>query len=176
MRRSSLMRVRAGCAVALALLSTLGCARTNRRAASSPSQSSDYTGKVQLGKGVACSYLGQQGPPSYQVRDIGSPGVPKVDVRDLRVLHEMMHYVHPGTLRFAYLDVGFSVFDATNGPCSGTPYAVLNGPSCNAIYVPYDATGKIGAATGCNMKPRPWIPNDVGNPKGSDWNKYPNPP
>lgn len=144
----------------------------DQRPTSAPS--GDFTGAVLIGKGIACSFAGREGPPSYAIRDIGNPGVPKVATRDLRTLRAMLRYVHPTTLRFAYLNIGFSVFDATSGPCSGSQYAILNASQCSAFYVPFDATGVVDFATGCNMQPRPWIPHDVGNPRGHSWKDYPN--
>lgn len=155
----------------LTLLNVVGCSHAARAGSTS---SSKFTGEVHVGKGIACSYLGDTGPPSYPVKAIGRPGVPAVSPADVRMLRFMKRYVHPSTLRFAMLNIGFSVFDATNGPCSATPYSILNAPSCNVIYVPFDATGNIGAATGCNMQPRPWIARDVGNPRGLSWKDYPN--
>lgn len=163
-------RLRPALAAALFLFS-VGCAQ-REHAPANRSTSNEFTGALKIGRGVACSFLGRRGPASYAVRDIGKAGVPRVSAQDLHVLRVMMRYVHPSTLRFAYLQGAFSVFDATNGPCSGSPYTVLNNPSCNAIYVPFDATGEIGAATGCNMQPRPWIPHDRGNPHGLSWTDY----
>ena len=160
------------CGIAVALVGTQ-CAAHRSSTEASPSPS-DYTGSVVVGKGVACEYLGHRGPPSYRVSDIGKPGVPRVDKSDLQILRIMMRDVHPSTLRFAYLDGKFSVFDAVDGPCSPTPVGVLTDRSCNAIYVPFDANGNIGYANGCIEQPRPWIPNDRGNPHGLDWSTYDN--
>src|SRR5579871_3790745 len=84
--------------VVAAILAVTACAGGRGSPHSSPSSSGDYTGIVRAGKGVACAFLGRIGPPSYSVRDIGKAGVPRVDARDLRVLHSMMRYVHPSTL------------------------------------------------------------------------------
>jgi hypothetical protein len=152
----------------------IACSRAQTTRGNASRMDRNYTGPIAVDGATACSYLGRVGPPSYSVRDIGKHRIPKVPKRDLRMLHQLMRYVHPSTLRFAYLSSGFSVFDATNGPCSATPYQILNASSCNAIYVPFDANGEVGAATGCNAQPRPWIPHDIGNPHGLSWKDYPN--
>lgn len=130
---------------------------------------------VRRGLGVICDNYGRTSPTSYLVYDIGKPGIPKISKTNLIMLHQMMEYVHPSTLRFAYVGGRFIVFDARSGACSGTQYAVLNAKWCNEIYVPADADNKIFAGPGgCFTQPRPWIPHDIGNPGGMPWKDYPN--
>lgn len=160
--------------ILIAGMSLAACTRPSSARETIAATPSNSTGLVREGAGIACSYNGATGPPSYPIHDIGKAGVPAVSSVDKRTLWLLMRYVHPSTLRFAYLQGRFSVFDAIGGPCSATPYSILNATNCNAIYVPFDGTGLIGAATDCNMKPRPWIPNDIGNPYGHSWTDYPN--
>ncbi|HLI96191.1 MAG TPA: hypothetical protein VKT72_08900 [Candidatus Baltobacteraceae bacterium] len=94
---------------------------------------------------------------------------------DNQLLHKIMHYVHPSTLRFAYVGRQFAVFDAQNGPCFGGQYPVLSAQWCNEIYVPADAKDEIFAGPGgCFSHPRPWITNDQGDPKAPGWDQYDN--
>jgi hypothetical protein len=132
---------------------------------------------VHVGGGIACSVNGEVGPPSYSVYDIGKPGVPIPNTKDLDMIHAIMKYVHPSTLRFAYLETMMVVYDSyTQGEvCSGgAPYFVLNG-GCNEFYAdtdrPFNTIG--GGDMGCTFAPRPWIPNDPGTGK-IPWSAYDN--
>lgn len=133
---------------------------------------------VHVGLGVACSRNGVVGQPSYLVSDIGKPGVPTIDNRNLAMLHKIMQYVHSRTLRFSYLrGAAFSVYDATYGPCGGTPYTVLNAPRCDEVFMPTDVDTPRGnqlfaGPGGCYHQPRPWMPHGGGNPNGEQWSRY----
>lgn len=131
-----------------------------------------FVGEVRLGLGDACYVNGKIGPASYDVRDLGKGGTPAVKTADVRMLHRIMVYVHPKTLRFAYIAGEFIVFDATNGPCSGMNYFVLNG-DCNEFYSPTDDFDGTRPGTGCWNPPRPWILHDQGSGTWS-WSTYPN--
>ncbi len=89
-----------------------------------------------------------EGPPSYLVSDIGRFGVPSISRYALHEIKEILKYVHSPTLRFIP-DVNPSlqategrlvpiVFDATEGPCADTRYAVLN-DACNMGYAPAES-------------------------------------
>lgn len=156
-------------------ISMVACASTAHSLASSASPTSEPNGAYKVGAGTVCTYNGRVGPPSYLVRDIGKPGVPHLDGPDKRMLEAIMRYVHPSTLRFAYIGGHFAVFDAQYGPCYGGQYPVLNASWCNEIYAPQDADNKtIAGPGGCWSHPRPWIPHDFGNPKAPSWSQYDN--
>jgi hypothetical protein len=124
-----------------------------------------------------CNQEGIKGPPSYLVRDIGKTGVPPVDAADMAMLHKIMRYVHPSTLRFTYIPgiLHFVVYDAQNGPCSSAPYDILNAPACNTVFLPSDVRhGAFAASGGCFNRPRPWIPHDGGNPNAPPWEQFDN--
>lgn len=132
------------------------------------------TGEANVGRGVACRRNDKVGPPSYSVTLIGKPDVPRLSAADLATLHRIIKYVHPATLRFAYLDKmpehrRFIVFNARpNRLCdpTQTPFVVLNG-ACNEYYEPLDVMFTTTAAMGCVNPPRPWIPGDRGTGKTS---------
>lgn len=133
--------------------------------------------EVRVGGGIACSVNGVVGPPSYSVYDIGKSGVPIPNTKDLNMIHAIMKYVHPSTLRFAYLDTMMVVYDSyTQGEvCSGgAPYFVLNA-GCNEFYADTDRPFNTisGGEMGCTFAPRPWIPNDPGAGK-IPWSAYDN--
>ncbi len=163
---------------AMLSLAIVACAATNQHD-SKPRASATVpaapNGEVIVGAGIACSRDGIIGPPSYAVRDLGKTGVPHLQSRDLRMLHEIMRYVHPSTLRFVYLRGRLAIFDAEDGPCYSGQYPVLNARWCNEIFVPADADGRMFAGPGgCWAHPRPWIPNDGGNPSAPPWTQYDN--
>ena len=113
---------------------------------------------VRIASGVACSYQGRVGPPSYRVRDVGKKGVPTLRPADATMLENIIHYVHSSTLRFAYVGGEFAVFDADDGPCFAGQYAVLSTRDCNMLYVPSDGYNEIFEGPGgCVGTPRPWI-------------------
>lgn len=132
--------------------------------------------EVHVGAGIACSVNGEIGPANYSVYDIGKPGVPTPSTEDLSMIHKIMKYVHPSTLRFAYLATMMVVYDSyPEGLCSeGAPYFVLNG-NCNEFYPitdrPFSTVG--GGEMGCTYAPRPWIPSDGGRGK-IPWSAYDN--
>lgn len=129
-------------------------------------------GEVRVGAGIACYVNGSIGPPSYNARDLGKAHVPVLSSPELKMLRRIMIYVHPTTLRFAHVAGEFIVFDALDGPCSGSNYFVLNG-DCNEFYSPTDDFSGTRAGTGCWNPPRPWIQNDRGSGTWS-WSNYPN--
>ncbi len=137
---------------------------------------------VHAGLGAACSRNGVVGQPSYLASDIGKPGVPTIDARNLSILHKIMRYVRSRTLRFSYLGgTTFIVFDAGYGPCGGTPYTVLNAPSCGEVFMPTDVDTPRGnqifaGPGGCFHQPRPWMPHGGGNPNGASWSQDNNSP
>jgi hypothetical protein len=116
-----------------------------------------------VGSARSCVVNGEVGPPSYSVYDIGKPGVPRPKTNDLHDLHEILKYVHPTTLRFAYLSGEFVVFDAyPDGLCSGgVPFDVLNG-ACSDVYAITDRPFSTVSAGECFSAPRPWVPHDRG--------------
>ncbi len=159
----------------LALISCNGCNAATRHVQfiSKPSlQGNRYIGEVRVGSGTACYVNGSIGPPSYAARGISSPGAPKLMPSELAMLHKILKFVHPNTLRYAFVGGEFIVYDARGGPCASENYFVLNG-DCNEFYSPTDDFSGTRAGTGCWNPPRPWIPNDRGTGKGS-WNRYPN--
>ena len=91
------------------------------------------------GRATFCVVDGASGPPSYRVRDAGQAGVPKLTAAQLGMLRRIRVYVHPSTLRFAFVGGKFIVFDASRGPCepNAPGYSVLNG-GCNEMYSPTD--------------------------------------
>jgi hypothetical protein len=127
------------------------------------------------GLGTICSVDGRKGPTSYLVRDLGRAGTPTLVPTQREMLRRIRIYVHPSTLRIAFIGSEFIVFDAAEGPCypQAPGYSVLNG-DCNEMYSPTDNFEHTGAGTGCWSAPRPWIPHDVGNPKAPPWTTYPN--
>lgn len=126
------------------------------------------------GPGTSCVVDGASGPPSYLVRDIGKANVPKLTTAQLDMLRRIRVYVHPSTLRFAFVGGEFIVFDASQGPCkpNAPGYSVLNG-GCNEMYSPTDNFDSTRAVPGCWNAPRPWIPHDQG--RGTvPWTSYDN--
>lgn len=100
--------------------------------------------------------------------------MPKVSAANLNMLRKIMRYVHPSTLRFAYVSGEFIVYDASEGPCSQShPYAVLNAKLCNEGYAPTDRPNDTIGLGDCFGPPRPWIPGDGGRGTGS-WSDYDN--
>jgi len=103
--------------------------------------------------GVGCKstvYPYSVGPPSFSEADIGKPGVPHLSKDQLALVAQAQvrradaggKYVHPKTVRFAFLP-GFVAFDANLGPCppSGAGYWLLNSNSSapllsRAYYAP----------------------------------------
>lgn len=86
-------------------------------------------------------------PPSYPVRDIGRPGVPRLDATDIKTIAAIARRRHSPTLRFVILRTGggaaspgLVVFDAVSGPCDdyAPGYAVLNTRSDDLFYEPGD--------------------------------------
>jgi hypothetical protein len=133
-----------------------------------------------VGLGTICAVLNpgkdlRTTPPSYLAADIGKAGVPTPKARDLRMVRRIQRYVHSKTLRFAYAAGEFIVYDATDGPCTGSApgYFVLNG-ACNESYMPSSESDSTIAVPGCLEAPRPWIPHDRGQGTSADWGT-PNP-
>lgn len=131
---------------------------------------------VKIGAGIGCTGGGALGPISYSVYDLGKPGVPKLSVRDARMLHAIMRYVHPRTLRFAYLEGGtmFGVMDMQSGPCTGGQVAVLSAPGCDMVTIPYDGMGQVFASSGCWSAARPWFPGERDGQHPIPWTQYDN--
>jgi hypothetical protein len=156
---------------AIALAVACGCAKN---AATSVSGQRDIVVQQQ-GRAASCVVDGMKGPPSYLVRDAGKSVVPPLTASQRTMLRKIMAYVHPSTLRFAFVGGEFIVFDAQNGPCeTGAPgYSVLNSVSCNEMYSPTDNFDHTRAVPECWNAPRPWIPHDVGQGK-TPWTKYDN--
>lgn len=121
-------------------------------------QSGSATPDVALpvGAGVSCRD-GTLGPPSYRASDLGKPGVPKVTGKNLVTLEKLERTASSPTLRFAYVDGEFIIYDAFNGPCSRiVPYSVMNG-ACSEEYAPVDRPNHTFSAGECFEKhPRPW--------------------
>ena len=152
-----------------ALVFASGC-----HSGSSGASSASPIQEVREGYGVACDIVGVNGPTSYPVSVLGKPGVPDIGPQNTAMLRRIMRYVHPKTLRFAFVSGEFIVYDATDGPCSrSTPYYVLNAKSCNEGYAPIDRPDHTFGLGDCLNPPRPWIPNDRGSGTGS-WNNYDN--
>lgn len=91
------------------------------------------------------------------------------------MVRRIMKYVHPSSLRFAYVGGMFTVFDVYPGLCNGgVPFYVLN-RACDEFYantdVPDGTTG--GGDLGCVNAPRPWILHDKGSGK-IPWSQYDN--
>lgn len=126
------------------------------------------------GKGIACLVNGRLSPPSYSARDALRSGTPALAAAERDMLQKIMRYVHPSTLRIAFLGTArrMIVFDAVHGPCYGSApgYFVLNG-GCNEFYSPFDGDGSVPE---CVAAPRPWIPHDQGDPHAPPWTAYPN--
>ena len=172
-KQSSTLTRLSSIALGIALVS---CNQVQSNASPSSTLSSSSpdltTHEVRIGPGVACSVAGDVGPPSYSVRDIGKRNVPKVGSANRTMVRKILRYIHPSTLRFAYVP-HFIVFDAFDGMCPGVPYGVLNTVSCNLVYLPTNVKyGEFAAAGGCFAPPRPWIPHDRGNPQAPSWNQY----
>jgi hypothetical protein len=126
------------------------------------------------GLAMFCVVDGVSSPPSYLVRDIGKPDVPKLTAAQLAMVRKIRVYVHPTTLRFANVAGEFIVFDASRGPCetSAPGYSVLNG-ACNEMYSPTDNFDGTRAVPGCWNAPRPWIVHDSGRGT-TPWTAYDN--
>jgi hypothetical protein len=122
------------------------------------------------GGGIACRVDAKVGPVTYRVSDLGKTGTATISNRDAAMLHALMHYVQPKTLRFGYLAPGrLIIFDAVHGPCwpAEGGYFVLN-RACNQYYAPTENMyGFTAGAGGCMMAPRPWIAGDGGRTDGS---------
>lgn len=164
--------------VGLVALPAAGCSKSEHPPALTSSVALAPTPRaVHEGRGIACSYNGTRGAPSYAVGELGLNGVPALSASERKMLRAIMKYVHPSTLRFTFLSgiVHFVVFDAREGACSSAPYSVLSSPWCNSVFVPADInTGALSAAGGCFAHPRPWIPHDGGNTKAPTWERYDN--
>ena len=126
------------------------------------------------GYGTACLVNGRTGRPSYLVRELGRQGTPALSAAEAEMLRKIMRYVHPSTLRVAFIGTARTmiVFDAIYGPCyAGAPgYFVLNG-ACNDFYSPVEGGGVVPQ---CWLAPRPWIPHDRGDATAPSWSLYPN--
>jgi len=97
------------------------------------------------------------------VGDVGKTGVPKLTREQNKLLRAIRNDVRSITLRFAFIDDQFIVFDATAGPCSeaAVGYWVMNDPSGgNLYYQPGEAPGDIHAGPG-DVSPTqgPWMRN-----------------
>ena len=175
--RVKIASILAGLSSAALAFTLVACyqGQSNASTSSAPSSSPNLsTHEVRTAAGVACSVEGDVGPPSYSVRDIGKSDVPKVSAANVTMGRAIMRYVHPATLRFAYVP-HFIVFDARNGMCSDTPYDVLNMVACNTVYQTTNVKhGEFAAPGGCFDHPRPWIPHDGGNPQAPSWDQYDN--
>ncbi len=119
--------------------------------------------------GVQCSAWTPQGiapdpadvQTSYQVSDVGKPGVPTLSDDERSLLREIGHYVRSKTLRIAFLDNErdhhrMIVFDAVRGSCmdEAPGYKVLNG-ACNEYYEPGETPRWTHATPYCDAPP-PW--------------------
>jgi hypothetical protein len=147
---------------------------------SCPTQTCRVIRVASVGRGQACQVNGITGPPSYLANNIGH--VAMRNATDRRTLDKIQRFVHPTTLRFAYVGGEFIVFDAVAGPCEGGApgYPLLN-QGCSDYYAPTDfespdaegaKAGITGAPGGCRLAPRPWMPGDGGDPKAPSWSKY----
>ena len=101
--------------------------------------------------GKTCKYHGTDaaglpirkfGPVSYDIRDAGKYGVPKLSNAQGRLLMRIRQYIHDGTVRFAFVHNfgylfrdGFVVFDARgDSVCSPNTYWILNQPPLSNLY------------------------------------------
>ncbi len=183
----ALMRVRASSivatvsAVALAVV-FVACRSGTSTASASPSASYDsskHGGATLLvpsiahsGAAVVCELNGRTSAPSYSASDVGKQGVPKLSRRESKMLRRIEEYVHSATLRFAFVNGSFVVYDAVAGPCSpqAPGYFDLAG-GCNEYYTPPLDVSATHAEPGCLFPPRPWIAHDRGLGKWS-WHNY----
>jgi hypothetical protein len=119
--------------------------------------------EIRSGFSARCLVDGQTSPSSYLARDLGKPGVPHVNPKNVRMLNVIGKYVHTTTLRFAYIGSEFIVFDAAQGPCApyAPGYSVLNG-TYNEMYSPTDDFTSTTAVPGDAIKPRPWTTRELG--------------
>lgn len=101
-----------------------------------------------VGLGIACRMRWGMtyGAPSFSARDASRADLP---ASDLATLHRIQHYAHAPTLRYAYLDAHFAVFDAVDGACGSKWYPVLNGRNGKCGSWRYNPAEGQGAASGC---------------------------
>ena len=146
-------------------LSAVCCARpptpqsVNDAATSAANSGQRIIIEIAAGAGIACSVDGDVGPPSYLVRDLGKPGVPRIPAHDVAIVRRIAKYLDSKDLRFAYPGGQFIVYNAINGPCEphAPGYPVLN-LQCNMMYSPTDNFDGPRAVPQCSptMK-RPWM-------------------
>ncbi|MBD5653847.1 MAG: hypothetical protein IAI50_01550 [Candidatus Eremiobacteraeota bacterium] len=138
---------------------------------------------VSVGFGQACNVNGTIGPPSYLAQNIGRSGVPKLTASQRNMIRAISRYVRSKTLRFAFVGPDFLIYDAYDGPCNGSPYAVLN-LDCADYFSPTDFESIMSEGTkagffahpgACPFAPRPWIPGDPGNVNARPWTQYVHP-
>jgi hypothetical protein len=169
------MGVAALLVVLLLSTSVAACGGTKSESSAGSATSGQRTVVVREdGPATFCVVDGASGPPSFRVRDAGTTGVPKLTAAQRDMLRRIRVYVHPSTLRFAFVGGEFIVFDASRGPCepNAPGYSVLNG-GCNEMYSPTDNFDATRAVPGCWNAPRPWIPHDRG--RGTvPWTSYDN--
>lgn len=151
------------CAACTATSRTTGATDATRFLVKPTLRGNRRIGEVRVGRGIACWVDGTIGTASYAAGDSGSSGTPKLDRSDAGMLRKITRYVRSRFLRFAYVGGEFVVFDATDGPCSGGEYYVLNAWGEN--YSPTDNLGyttPIGLSEGTfKSSPRPWMTNPL---------------
>ena len=172
----------------LAVCTLAACAQNRDGSAPHPSATAEFAGvdpayaaghvlmhEKRAGMGTYCAVLnpGQNlrtTPVSYRAADLGKAGVPTPKPRDVQMLRSIEHYVHSPTLRFVYSAQKFIVYDAIDGPCTGSApgYFALNG-GCNEFYMPSKQDDYTVAVPGCLSPPRPWIPHDRGQGNPASW-------
>lgn len=89
--------------------------------------------------GVTCKGYADPEPggqKSYAVSEIASRGVPPLTHGQASLIHRIRRYIHSNTLRFAFLETGFIVFNAPNWPCSDIPPGDLVLNAVNSFYQP----------------------------------------
>ncbi len=135
---------------------------------------SPCTQGVAVGRfGIACRLYeapGHTGSPSYNVADIGKPGVVELSSRQAKLVQRIYRYVESGTLRFAVGPFGPSdhraliVFDAVRSPCylAVPGYRVLNDADGNIYYQPGDANFVYPGDLDVPATPGPWCSAEPG--------------
>lgn len=157
--RAARMQIAIPIGATLGILCLLGCSGSRAK----PSETTPRV--VRVGQyGVGCRAFQNPrsiGPPSYSIRDIGKPRVPRLTRPEISLIKLIQDHMHSTALRFALLpEQGLIIFDAANGPCAdfAPGYQVLN--RTNLFYEPGEAPGFTHAVPG-EVAPSapPWLPS-----------------
>lgn len=159
------MKIRPSIVVLITAL-VLGAGEFARSAISTTSQAPSASA-VPLGRyGITCNKSYEcplaTGPASYLVSDLGKPGVPRPSAAQASLVRQIARYRSSRTLRFLFLNDRLVVFDAKDGPCSGSAnaYEVLNGAP-NLFYSPGENPYVLKSGSNdITTEPRPWGTSD----------------